>query len=102
VSIDARVGHVTVCEDGSGVLNLIDRPAMPGDTPGISGQSALFFNFSPEEVTALNGRDIWGGSSQVMLGELKIADRVGYTSIAFVDRERFVQALKVDKDRRPG
>ncbi len=36
-------------------------------------------------MTALNGRQIWGGANSIILGrEKKIADRIGYTRIRFV------------------
>jgi hypothetical protein len=94
MSIDARVRRVFVHEDGSGRLQLEDRPARPGQTPGIAGQQSLSFNSAPEEVTALNGLDVWGGADTLMLGDVEIARRVGYTGIRFTDGERFKQAVR--------
>lgn len=94
MSIDARVDHVICNEDGSGELRLIDRPASrPGKTPGCAGQSVLRFQKAPEEVTGLNGRDIWGGSDSIILGEIEIARRVGYTRLEFCDAETLKRAL---------
>jgi hypothetical protein len=93
MSIDARVNYVVCNEDGSGELRLIDRPARPGETPGIKGQSVLRFKTAPEEVTALNGLDVWGGDDGLMLGEVEIAKRVGYISITFCDAETFKSAV---------
>lgn len=93
MSIDARVRVVYVREDGGGSLELIDRPTRPGLTPGISGQRRLNFDQAPEEVTALNGLDIWGGANSVMLGGVEIAKRVGYTAIVFRDAETFKRAV---------
>lgn len=93
MSIDARVKTVIVHENGGGELRLIDRPAKSGN-PGIAGQNALAFDAAPEEVAALNGRDIWGGSDSIMLGETEIAKRVGYTKIVFCDAETFKRAVK--------
>lgn len=94
MAIDARVNYVVINEDGTGELRLVDRPPQSaGSTPGIAGQSALYFGSSPEEVTALNGRNIWGGSFEIMLGDVKIATRVGYTIITFVDGETFKRAV---------
>ncbi len=94
MSIDARVETVMIYEDGSGKLCLIDRPAArPGENPGIAGQNTLFFDKAPEEVTALNGLDIWGGDSWIMLGETTIAYRTGATRIGFVDAEKFKDAV---------
>jgi hypothetical protein len=83
MSIDARIDRVLRNEDGSGELRLVDRPAGPDGVPGIAGQSVLRFDESPETVTALAGFDVWGGSDTLMLGDVKIADRVGYTRIRF-------------------
>jgi hypothetical protein len=101
MSIDARVRAVHFNEDGSGKLNLIDRPAHPGGTPGCAGQSALHYDRAPHEVTALNGLDIWGGSEEIILGDIRIAKRVGYTRIEFVDDETFKRAVtEYHKKRR--
>lgn len=74
-------GIVTVhhYEDGSGKLKL--TPAKSGEP---TGQPALCFDSAPHDVTALNGRLIWGGDSMVMHGETLIARREGYTKIRFV------------------
>lgn len=93
MSIDAVVKTVIVNEDGSGRLELIDRPARRGDDDGIVGQPTLYFERAPEGVTALNWLPVWGGSSDLMLGERRIAHREGYTRIRFVDAERFRSAV---------
>jgi hypothetical protein len=94
MSIDAKIESVRVYEDGTGELRLVDRPKRrPGDTPGIAGQGALHFNRAPEEVTALNGANIWGGASSIMLGDREIARRQGYTRIVFADDEAFKAAV---------
>lgn len=92
MAIDARIQFVQIGEQGQGALRLIDRPSKTG-TPGIRGQNSLYFEKAPEEVTALNGLDIWGGSSFIMLGDVEIAKRTGYTSIEFVDSETFKAAV---------
>jgi hypothetical protein len=85
MSIDARVDRVEVSPDGSGKLYLRDRPAIrPGSNPGIAGQDLLSFDKAPEDVSYLEGKDIWGGDNQIMLGEQRIARRDGYTGIVFV------------------
>lgn len=94
MSIDARIRAVHLHEDGGGTLELEDRPARPGGVPGIAGQKRLRFDDAPEEVTALNGRDIWGGADTIMLGDVEIARRVGYTRIVFHDRETFLRAVR--------
>jgi hypothetical protein len=101
VSIDARVQTVIHNEDGSGELRLIDRPAGPDGVPGIAGQSCLTFASAPHEVTALNGCDVWGGDSSLILGEIGIARREGYTRIVFRDDETFKRAVtEYHKNRR--
>lgn len=94
MSIDARVKTVIINENGSGSLLLVDRPpTRKGDTPGIAGQKSLRFSSGPEEVTALNGLNIWGGDSCIMLGEREIARRQGYGDLVFVDSEKFKAAV---------
>jgi hypothetical protein len=66
-------------EDGSGKLKL--NPAKKGEP---TGQPFLYFDSAPEDVTALNGRLIWGGDTMVMHGQTLIARREGYTKIRFV------------------
>lgn len=94
MSIDARIESVRIDENGGGRLNLIDRPANPGATPGCAGQKCLKFEKAPEEVTALNGLDVWGDSSSIMLGDIEIAKRVCYTRIAFCETDRFKSAVR--------
>lgn len=88
MAIDANVAYVELKEDGSGTLHLCDR--VP---EGSRGQSRLHFETAPYEVTALNGLSIWGGSTQLMLGDHKIATRDGYTRISFIEREPFLAAV---------
>lgn len=95
MSIDARIDLVIVRPDGSGYLSLIDRPKRwPGDHPGCRGQSALVFDSAPAGITQLNDMDIWGGSSEIMLGDIRIAERVGYGRIRFIDRDTLQRAIK--------
>lgn len=82
-------------EDGSGVLHLCDR--VP---EGSRGQSRLRFETAPYEVTALNGLSVWGGASQIMLGDAKIADRIGYTKISFIERDGFLAAVAAYHQRK--
>jgi hypothetical protein len=88
MAIDANVAYVECKEDGSGVLHLCDR--IP---EGSRGQSRLFFDAAPYEVTALNGLAIWGGGNFIMLGDKKIATRDGMTHISFIEREPFLAAV---------
>ncbi len=99
MSIDARVQTVIHNEDGSGKLVLIDRPGRNGKPEGIAGQNSLAFKSAPQEVTALNGRDIWGGDSSIMLGDVEIAKRIGYGGIEFHDAWTFKRAfMELAKD----
>lgn len=87
MSIDARVDDVTVHASGAGELRLKDRPGKPGRGPegsGIAGQTVLFFDSSPPDVWKLAGQEVWGGANDVMLGDVRIAEREGYTKIKFV------------------
>ena len=88
MAIDANVAFVELREDGSGVLHLCDR--VP---EGSRGQSRLYFDTAPYEVTALNGLEIWGGGTFIMLGDCPIARREGYTKISFSEREQFLAAV---------
>lgn len=101
MSIDARVETVIIHENGGGELRLIDRPpTKPGQNPGIAGQKVLAFDGAPEEITALNGLDIWGGDSSIMLGDVKIARRTSWTKIEFLDRDTFLRGVRDFHDRR--
>ena len=96
MSIDASVAFVEVEEEGgSGLIHLCDRDG--GN--GIRGQSRLRFEEAPYEITALNGLNIWGGASQIMLGDRKIATRDGYTRIQFVGRSEFLEAVRLYHER---
>lgn len=97
MSIDANVAYVELNENGSGTLHLCDR--VP---EGSRGQSRLHFSTAPHEVTALNGLEIWGGASQIMLGDRQIATRRGYTQISFIEREPFLAAVAEYHQRRRG
>ena len=98
MAIDALVAYVELKEDGSGVLHLCDR--VPN---GSRGQSRLHFASAPYEVTALNGVPLWGGDSQIMLGDIEIAKREGYTGISFNERDVFREAIiEYHRKRRPG
>ncbi len=91
MSINAIVKTIYLNEDGSG------RLALEGDE---RGQPALYFKTAPEEVTALNGKQVWGGANTLMHGEMKIAERTSYTDIVFVDAETFKAAIAAESKRR--
>lgn len=75
MSIHAIVEHTAFNEDGSGRLELL------GDE---RGQPSLSFGSAPEDVTALTGKQIWGGSDYIYYKDRPIAKRLGYTRIAFI------------------
>lgn len=101
MSIDATVVYVETKEDGSGALHLCDRVgSVEGRRDGIAGQRTLRFDKAPYEVTALNGLNIWGGSSKIILGDSTIAKREGYTRIVFVDDDAFRAAVMTYHQRR--
>lgn len=87
MSIDARVNKVIVDLNGSGYLELIDRPKTKDAYDGIAGQSVLIFDSAPDNVATLEGKDIWGGSSEIMLDDKKIAKRLSYRKIKFIVKE---------------
>jgi len=95
MSIDANVAYVELNEDGSGVIHLCDRGA-----ENSRGQDRLRFDSAPHEVTSLNGLQIWGGGTQLMLGDRKIANRLGYTRISFIEREAFIDAIRLYRIRK--
>lgn len=80
--IDARVARIFFYGRG-GFLALEDRPASRlGDSGGIAGQEALFFDAAPHGIAALHGRD------------KVIARRIGYGKIEFVPDVQFEEAMK--------
>ena len=74
MSINAIVKTVYHNEDGSGRLSLEGEER---------GQDVLHFDTAPHDVTALNGRQIWGGANSILYGEVELAKRDGYTRIVF-------------------
>ncbi len=91
MSINAIVKAVRMNEDGSGCLILEGEER---------GQPSLCFESAPEEVTALTGKQVWGGADTLMHGETKIARRDGYCGIVFVDGETFKRAIADESKRK--
>ena len=94
MSIDAVVKTVIMNENGSG--HLIFEALTIGKPPGSFDKAPSFLDFdkAPAEVTALNGLKVWCGPSIVMLGDIKIAVRKGYTNaIEFCPDEVFKHAV---------
>ena len=83
MAIDGRIVGIRQV-DGEVKLTLEGRE--PGTSPG---QSTLVIANPPEqwqdELAPLVGMCIWGGSSQIMLGDKQLASRDGYLGITLVD-----------------
>lgn len=94
VAIDATVTRVDINPDGSGCLHLAPRDCTDG-TQSTPGQNRLTFLVAPKKVHALTGKDIWGGTGDILLGSRKIADRAGYEMLVFLDDQDFNRAIQV-------
>lgn len=86
MSIDARIAGVTIARDGV-FLNL-----EPREPYGHAGQQRMEILNPPEPPTLLEvmvGECVWGSASQLMIGDTKFADRVGYTQLKLTsDKQR--------------
>lgn len=72
MSIDARIELVTYEQNGTATLWLGKRER---------GQQQLTIVNPRPGLEILEGREIWGNSSQIMLGDAILADRLTYTTI---------------------
>jgi len=64
---------------GKRAVRLHLEPIRKGE---VAGQNVLTVVDAPDvDLSGLVGTEIWGDSSQIMIGETKWADRVGYTRI---------------------
>lgn len=90
MAIDARIVGIRQV-DGEVKLTLEGR--QPGASPG---QSTLVVTNPPTEWQAelapLIGMCVWGGSSEIMLGDKQLAKRDGYVGIQLVDNWKEVVA----------
>lgn len=90
MAIDARIVGIRQA-DGEVKLTLEGR--QPGTSPG---QSTLVITNPPEqwktELAPLIGMCVWGGSSEIMLGDKQLAKRDGYVGITLVDHWQDVVA----------
>jgi len=77
MSIDAIIQDVRYLPDGTAELDL--GPANDKRAP--AGQPCLKVLNPVPHLDALVGSHIWGGSSEIMLGTKKLAERIGYTQI---------------------
>lgn len=80
MSIDAKVAEVTYNRDGTATLRLV--PADPRRAP--AGQPVLVALNPRPGMGAMVGTQVWGGAGEIMVGDTKFADRVGYTRIRLV------------------
>ena len=116
MSIDARIDAVTVilpgpCEvcDGTGKdpengwdtcpschgasegKHVVRLKLAPREEGGLAGQDVLTIinppTLDPGLLESMVGMEIWGGSGEIMVGETKWADRIGYTRIRLVGGE---------------
>jgi len=83
MSIDARIIGVTRTPHELPRLNLEGRKL-----PDNPGQPVLFVKNAPADLESFIGSEIWGNSSQLLIGETKVANRVSYTEIEWVGPER--------------
>ena len=68
---------------GKRVLRLHLEPREPGVAPG---QQVLAVVNPPEgDMSGIVGTEIWGNSSEIMVGDTKWAKRIGYTKIELVE-----------------
>jgi hypothetical protein len=98
MSIDAQIIQVHRNADGSGILDLGDRMSTDGkrtERVGIAGQATLRFRPTGAYVTHLIQCEIWGNDSVIMLGEYRIAKRISYTEIEFVNEVQLVEAIRM-------
>lgn len=83
MSIDAKI--VGTSRHANGEVTISLEPSGKGATVGQSLMTVL--NPPPLncDLARLIGLQVWGGSSCLMVGESKLADRVGYTQIKLVE-----------------
>ncbi len=86
MSIDAKITEVTYYGDGTARLRL--EASDPKRAP--AGQGGLLVINAPKNLEAMIGERIWGGSSDIMHGERKVAERLGYTKIRWLESDAAV------------
>lgn len=79
MSIDARIIGVTRIKDELPRLNLEGRK-----TPDNPGQPVLFVRNAPDDLESFIGSEIWGNSSQLLIGDTNVANRTSYTEIEWL------------------
>lgn len=87
MSIDARITAVTVI-DPYGTSPKVRLKLEARERGGSAGQTALTIvnppTVDPVALSGLIDTEIWGGSSEIMVGDRKWAKRIGYTEIELV------------------
>lgn len=83
MSIDAKIVGTSRHADGTVTIAL-----EPRERGGCAGQQVMTILNPPPldcDLSRLIGVEIWGGDGYVLVGDEKLADRVGYTSLRLVD-----------------
>lgn len=80
MAIDATVVGVSYLPDGTARLAL--EPADKMRAP--AGQETIVVVNPRPGLEGIIGSTVWGGSSELMLGQTKIADRIGYGRIRLI------------------
>ena len=86
MSIDARIAGISIGPNGVW-LNLEPRDRRSGPA-GQSRMEVLNPPEDPKRLEVLVGECIWGGSNFLMLGDTKIADRVGYCALRLLESKK--------------
>lgn len=82
MSIDARIAGVTRRLTGEVTIALESRDGRSG--PGQEMMTILNPSMLDCDMAQLIGCEVWGGSSDLMLGDRKLADRDGYLGLILV------------------
>jgi len=78
MSIDATI--VKVSSHGS-MMRLWLSPRDPKENPYGDGQDFLYIVNPDKKYKSLKGKNIWGCSSKIYMGDSTLAERIGYTKI---------------------
>lgn len=92
MAIDGKVSGVQFLNNGEARLILESRDGYTSP-----GQEILFVvDWPPNDTSLLYliGDEIWGNASDIMRGDEKIADRIGYTTIRLVEGWRRIAVMQ--------
>lgn len=79
MSIDANVVGIQTLPDGTRQL-VLEQP----DKSRCAGRSVLAVEEpAPSNLAILFDKPIWGGDSEIMCGEIKVGERIGYGVVRF-------------------